>query len=259
MKKMKKLLYTLSILSMLTFIIPPIQTHATDWTTYTVHITKTGSKYHSAGCSYLKKSDISINIQDAINRGYTPCSRCNPPYPSDTSSSSQSTVSGTASYTGAYSEYTTEYNNRLQSGEIDMELADCVMADSDYINFASDEEAALYQSLSESDQKDYLSYKFLMLYDNYLDLLSYYAPVFDPDYYYNANPDIAATVGYSKTNLLKHFVESGMNEGRQGNADFNVSQYMTQNPELVEVYGDYLESYYYEYIDTHVYDYVESE
>jgi hypothetical protein len=44
----------------------------------TVHITKTGTKYHSAGCSYLK-SDIPIDLKDAVSRGYTPCSRCNPP------------------------------------------------------------------------------------------------------------------------------------------------------------------------------------
>lgn len=45
----------------------------------TVHITKTGEKYHSAGCQYLKKSDISISLSDAKSRGYTPCSKCHPP------------------------------------------------------------------------------------------------------------------------------------------------------------------------------------
>jgi competence protein ComEC len=44
-----------------------------------VYITKTGEKYHSAGCSYLKKSKIPIELSDAKNSGYTPCSRCNPP------------------------------------------------------------------------------------------------------------------------------------------------------------------------------------
>lgn len=43
-----------------------------------VHITETGSKYHSAGCSYLK-SDIPISLSDAKAQGYEPCSRCNPP------------------------------------------------------------------------------------------------------------------------------------------------------------------------------------
>lgn len=44
-----------------------------------VHITETGKKYHSAGCQYLKKSDIPISLEDAKNRGYEPCSKCNPP------------------------------------------------------------------------------------------------------------------------------------------------------------------------------------
>lgn len=44
----------------------------------TVYITKTGSKYHSAGCSYLRSSCIPISKSKAIARGYTPCSRCNP-------------------------------------------------------------------------------------------------------------------------------------------------------------------------------------
>lgn len=45
----------------------------------TVHITKTGEKYHSAGCQYLRKSDIPISLSDAKNQGYTPCSKCCPP------------------------------------------------------------------------------------------------------------------------------------------------------------------------------------
>jgi hypothetical protein len=47
--------------------------------TQTVYITKTGSKYHSEGCSYLKKSSYAISLKDAIDRGYTACSRCDPP------------------------------------------------------------------------------------------------------------------------------------------------------------------------------------
>ena len=44
-----------------------------------VHITESGSKYHNAGCSYLKKSDIEITLDDAKSRGLAPCSKCNPP------------------------------------------------------------------------------------------------------------------------------------------------------------------------------------
>jgi hypothetical protein len=45
---------------------------------YTVYITKTGEKYHRDGCQYLRQSKISISKSDAVNAGYTPCSRCNP-------------------------------------------------------------------------------------------------------------------------------------------------------------------------------------
>lgn len=44
-----------------------------------VHVTKTGKKYHSAGCQYLSKSDILISLEDAKIKGYEPCSKCNPP------------------------------------------------------------------------------------------------------------------------------------------------------------------------------------
>ncbi|MBO6243172.1 MAG: hypothetical protein J6O41_01200 [Clostridia bacterium] len=45
---------------------------------YTVYVTNTGKKYHTAGCSYLKNSKIAIDKNQAINQGYSPCSRCNP-------------------------------------------------------------------------------------------------------------------------------------------------------------------------------------
>lgn len=44
-----------------------------------VHITKTGSKYHSSGCQYLRKSDITVTLAQAKNKDLTPCSKCNPP------------------------------------------------------------------------------------------------------------------------------------------------------------------------------------
>ena len=41
-----------------------------------VHITKTGSKYHCAGCICLQDSDIKMCREDAISQGYTACSVC---------------------------------------------------------------------------------------------------------------------------------------------------------------------------------------
>jgi micrococcal nuclease len=45
-----------------------------------VYITNTGAKYHQGWCRYLKKSKISISLENAKARGYDPCSVCNPPY-----------------------------------------------------------------------------------------------------------------------------------------------------------------------------------
>jgi hypothetical protein len=44
----------------------------------TVYVTRTGSKYHRAGCRYLSKSMIPITLSDAKAK-YSPCSVCNPP------------------------------------------------------------------------------------------------------------------------------------------------------------------------------------
>ena len=44
----------------------------------TVYVTKTGEKYHSAGCQYLRQSKIAISLSDA-RASYSPCSKCNPP------------------------------------------------------------------------------------------------------------------------------------------------------------------------------------
>ena len=55
----------------------PITSYAYNGDTI-VHITSTGSKYHTSVCGYLK-SDIEITLSDAVSKGYSPCSRCNPP------------------------------------------------------------------------------------------------------------------------------------------------------------------------------------
>lgn len=44
----------------------------------TVYITKSGEKYHNQGCRYLNKSAYSINLSDAIAKGYTACKICKP-------------------------------------------------------------------------------------------------------------------------------------------------------------------------------------
>jgi hypothetical protein len=45
----------------------------------TVYITRTGKKYHRAGCRYLSHSSIPVSLREAQADGYTPCSICHPP------------------------------------------------------------------------------------------------------------------------------------------------------------------------------------
>lgn len=42
----------------------------------TVYVTNSGKKYHHAGCQYLANSKIAISLEDAIDEGYEPCSKC---------------------------------------------------------------------------------------------------------------------------------------------------------------------------------------
>lgn len=51
---------------------------ASEPTERTVYITDTGSKYHTAGCSSLSKSEHAISLSSAKAQGYEPCKRCKP-------------------------------------------------------------------------------------------------------------------------------------------------------------------------------------
>ncbi len=42
----------------------------------TVYVTRTGEKYHADGCQYLRRSKIALSKSEAVNSGYTACSRC---------------------------------------------------------------------------------------------------------------------------------------------------------------------------------------
>jgi len=45
----------------------------------TVYITRTGKKYHRAGCRSLVSSSIPISLNVAKAKGYTACKLCHPP------------------------------------------------------------------------------------------------------------------------------------------------------------------------------------
>ena len=45
----------------------------------TVYRTSSGTKYHTENCSSLKGNGIAITLQEAVDKGLEPCSKCNPP------------------------------------------------------------------------------------------------------------------------------------------------------------------------------------
>jgi len=47
--------------------------------TVVVYITRTGTKYHRAGCHHLKHSCIPVTLTEAREQGYSACSVCKPP------------------------------------------------------------------------------------------------------------------------------------------------------------------------------------
>lgn len=53
-----------------------------------------------------------------------------------------------------------------------------------------------------------------------------YAPVFDAKYYYDHNSDLQKAIGWNPPELLRHFVEYGINEGRHGNGSFVIEDYV---------------------------------
>ena len=76
-----------------------------------------------------------------------------------------------------------------------------------------------------------------------------YAEVFNPTYYRDHNPDVAASpYGVNDNTLWEHFRDFGMNELRQGNAEFNAKEYKEKYKDLRDTFGDDNPMYYYHYI-----------
>lgn len=72
-----------------------------------VYITKTGECYHSSGCSSLSRSKIETTLQQAVNKGLRPCSKCNPGTLDTTSSSTEQKTDKVAAETSKKETVTT--------------------------------------------------------------------------------------------------------------------------------------------------------
>ena len=54
------------------------QSYQTDQVEQVVYVTKTGRKYHRAGCRYLKYSSRAVSREEAEHWGLEPCKVCRP-------------------------------------------------------------------------------------------------------------------------------------------------------------------------------------
>ena len=75
-----------------------------------------------------------------------------------------------------------------------------------------------------------------------------YAAIYNPTYYLKVNPDLAS-LGGDGDQLIAHFVNHGMNEGRSGSSEFDVRSYMNQYVDLRNGFGNNLRSYYLHYLN----------
>lgn len=66
---------------------------------------------------------------------------------------------------------------------------------------------------------------------------------FDADYYYNTYPDLQAAFGYDYNSLYRHYLDSGLAEGRSGSAEFNCLVYRNNYPDLQTSFGDDYRAY----------------
>ena len=67
--------------------------------------------------------------------------------------------------------------------------------------------------------------------------------VFDPEYYYQQNPDLQEYLGNDGEKLFQHFITTGVREGRSGKEDFNLKAYIFYNPDLLNTYKTDLPGY----------------
>ena len=76
-----------------------------------------------------------------------------------------------------------------------------------------------------------------------------YSLVYNKDYYLNKYPDIKRAYGDNPIELLKHFIRSGMNEGRQGIANFSMQYYRDKYIDLKRAFGNNNKAYYMHFIN----------
>ena len=75
-----------------------------------------------------------------------------------------------------------------------------------------------------------------------------YSSVYDYSYYNSKYSDLKSAFKGDDIELLAHFVNNGMSEGRQASKNFNVQIYKNNYTDLQQAFGNNLKSYYMHYI-----------
>jgi len=71
------LLIIVSMKQFITILIFTIVVGINSLSAQTVYITKSGTKYHSSSCRYAS-SGWAVQLQEALDKGLSPCSKCDP-------------------------------------------------------------------------------------------------------------------------------------------------------------------------------------
>ena len=111
----------------------------------------------------------------------------------------------------------------------------------DFWQFTSSADGASYGMQSSGLDLDYW-YNSRVIYGND------YSAVFDANYYYNKYPDLQKSIGNNPSELLYHYINFGMAEGRSGIESFDVLSYKGRYPDLQRAFGNNLKSYVMHYM-----------
>ena len=79
------------------------------------------------------------------------------------------------------------------------------------------------------------------------ELLRSFCRIYDFEYYLAHNPDVAAAFTGDPLQVFTHFLDFGVNEGRDSVADWNVHSYRARYEDLQNAFGDDLKMYYIHY------------
>lgn len=197
-----------------------------------VYLTKTGDCYHLDGCTCLRRSKIPTTLQDAVNRGFYPCSKCNPGTLDVTSSAApaQSTPAPTGSnsvaaapvQTAAPTKTTPTVSKEVEALKTYSGNTSEFNAYTYYMNNADLQTAvgangakllAHYKKFGKAEGRTAITAD-----DVAKEALKSYkgnTSSFNAYIYYTSNPDLQSAIGADGDKLLAHYNNYGKAENRK--------------------------------------------